>query len=59
MADSTLTAERVRELLEYDPETGIITRRVLAGSRGLVGAIAGATMKNGYRNIGIDGTRYL
>lgn len=52
-----LTAERVRELLDYEPETGAFTWRanrsnVKAGSR------AGCARADGYRGIRIDGRRY-
>ncbi len=51
--NSTLTAERVREVLDYDPETGVFTRR-------------GDTFKTvehkhglGYRTMRIDGSVLL
>jgi hypothetical protein len=61
---NNLTAERVRELFEYDPETGIITWRVDrigANNRVCVhaGDPAGGIKSNGYINIRINGTDYL
>lgn len=51
-----LTAERLRELLHYDAETGIFTRRV--GRKGFrVGGVAGSD-NNGYRIIVIDYKMY-
>lgn len=49
-----LTAERLREVLHYDPDTGIFTRKVKVGRHGS-GTIAGTTSKRGYVLIKIDG----
>ena len=55
MAD--LTLERLRELLHYDPETGIFTR--LIGVRGAAaGRQAGALDSYGYLRMSIDSKRY-
>ena len=56
MAESNLTAQRVRELLHYDPLTGVLTWRT---TRGCVraGAEAGCR-KRGYIVIKIDGFGY-
>lgn len=52
-----LTAERLRELLHYDPETGVWLWRVSRqGAR--IGKPAGSTV-GGYRRITIDGETYL
>jgi hypothetical protein len=54
-----LTAERLRELLHYDPETGVFTwiaKRPL--SRAAIGSRAGGVAAGGYILIGIDRTRY-
>ena len=54
-----LTQKRLKELLHYDPETGIFIRLKNAGSRSSRGDIAGGPGGCGYRTIGIDGKRYL
>jgi hypothetical protein len=55
----TITAERLRELLHYDPDTGIFVWRVQRTCKAMVGTVAGATDKEGaYRKISVDGDRY-
>ena len=48
-----LTAERVRELLDYDPETGVFTWKVSRG-RAPKGAMAGKNDPRGYLMIRVD-----
>lgn len=58
---SALTAQRLRELLEYDPTTGVFRWRNDAGCGGRIpaGAAAGGVNKvHGYANIHMDGTLY-
>ena len=60
MADKTegvLAADRLRELLSYDPETGVFVWNV---SRGTVkkGAVAGRKNTDGYIEISIDSRLY-
>lgn len=59
MAASDLTAARLRELLLYDPLTGVFTRRVAVGGRNgkkfKAGTVAGCLAADGYRLIRIDG----
>ena len=60
MAKADLTAQRLRELLDYDPSTGLFTWRVTNGWRRKAGAIAGgAETWNGYLRVGIDGRVYM
>lgn len=53
-----LTLARLRDLLEYEPETGVFRWKVNASSRRPAGSVAGVTTALGYRKIGIDGSRY-
>lgn len=49
-----LTAERLREVLDYDPDTGVFTRKVRTGNV-KIGDVAGSFNGKGYIRIGIDG----
>jgi hypothetical protein len=48
-----VTQERLRELFHYDPETGILTRKVAKGSQ-QVGVAAG-NQNRGYLQLTVDG----
>lgn len=53
-----LTAERLRELLTYDPATGLFRWRVTAGSRAQAGQIASTVNGAGYIVIGVGGQKH-
>ena len=53
-----LTADRVLELLDYDPETGHFRWRVTKGSKRMAGEVAGCLYGKGYWSIGIDRRLY-
>ena len=53
-----ITAETLRALLAYDPDTGIFRWMVSRGNRIKVGAAAGTVSSNGYIVIRVDGTRF-
>lgn len=55
---SGLTAERARELFEYDSYTGVMTRRVSA-PRGRAGSAVGWANRRGYLTVGIAYRKYL
>ncbi len=53
-----LTQERLKELLHYDPETGIFTRKSKVGKY-FVGSVCGAKQIKGYIQVSVDGGNYL
>ena len=53
-----LTLQRLREVLSYDPDTGLFTWKKRTGSRAVVGAIAGTANNGGYIQVSIDGVLY-
>lgn len=55
---SDLTAARLRELLHYDPETGVFTRKVRTAQMMRVGDIAGNPHENGYITVQLLGRTY-
>ena len=59
MAKADLTAQRLRDLLHYDHETGIFTRLVQTSNSVRVGEKAGSLMKIGYVEFGLLGERFL
>lgn len=54
-----LTADKLRELLHYDPATGIFTWRVKRRAQTPAGTVAGCVANHGYFQIHVAGTRYL
>ncbi len=52
-----LTAERLKELVQYNPETGVFTRKTDRGGY-KAGEVMGATSHRGYMKIGVDMRRY-
>ena len=62
MANTDLTAARLRGLLSYNPASGIFTRLTSSGkgSRGQAGAVVGhiSNSSGGYCKIMLDGRRY-
>ena len=53
-----VTGERLREVLDYNSETGVFRWRVVACRRMRAGDVAGSISSNGYRTITIDYTHY-
>lgn len=58
MAKADLTAERLRELLHYDQNTGVFTRLLKTSPTSNVGDIAGYRAKDGYHAIWLCGRTY-
>lgn len=56
--ERTLTAARLREVLDYDPLTGIFTWKVRLSRAVATGAVAGGAEGRGYRKISIDEKSY-
>jgi hypothetical protein len=57
MASEILGAERLRELADYDPETGAMTWRRTRGKRS-AGKPVGSVMRSGYVRTSIDGASH-
>jgi len=53
-----ISAARLRELLHYDPETGVFTRRVTRNAIAKAGTVAGTLDRGGYVAIMVDGRRH-
>lgn len=53
-----LTQSRLKELLHYDPETGVWTWLVSPANNTPAGDIAGGLDERGYRRIRVDGRKY-
>lgn len=58
MAKPIITAERLREVVVYDPATGVFTWVITRSSRARAGDIAGAMTQHGYLTVCIDYGRY-
>lgn len=56
--DVTLTADRLKELFSYSPETGLFTRRVRVGQTGYAGVVMPPSDK-GYVRFPVDGCHYF
>jgi hypothetical protein len=53
-----ITHERLKEILVYDPDTGLFKWRITLGQRALAGRVAGAFDADGYIVIGHEKKKY-
>lgn len=58
MATGILSAERLREVLNYDPETGVFTWNISRRGTAKAGSKAGSLDAKGYILIRVDGARF-
>lgn len=54
-----IPVERVKQLLDYDSETGVFRWRETRCGKAKIGQVAGRIAKGGYRQIQIDGLLYM
>lgn len=59
MSKNELTQGRLKELLHYDPDTGVFTRLSGTKESSLIGKPAGCKMSSGHSHIRVDGSRQL
>jgi hypothetical protein len=52
------TANRVRDIFEYDPSTGVLKRKISTSSNAKAGCVAGWENSDGYLNVKIDRRTY-
>lgn len=57
MVESNLTAARLRELLDYNPSTGLFTRKTRSAKGVYIGEIAGGVDPSGYVKLSLEGKR--
>ena len=58
MSKPILTYERLRELLDYNPETGVFTRRVQLSPRYPIGSVVGSDDGSGYLQTTVASKKY-
>lgn len=56
MVTTKMMYELVRKLFDYNPETGVVTRKITTSSRAQAGAIVGSRNTQGYLMVNIKNT---
>lgn len=54
-----VSSDRIRELFNYSPENGLLTRRIRTAKCTQLGEVAGTYDKKGYQHLNVDNIRYL
>lgn len=57
--NTDLTQEQLKDLLNYDPETGIFTRKKLIRGKGVLDEVVGSRHRDGHLRITISGKPYF
>jgi HNH endonuclease len=57
--ERALSANALREILTYNPQSGFFVRKTMVGSRGAVGQIVGSLHHSGYLHVWIGKYQYL
>lgn len=58
LKETSLTSERLKELLHYRPDTGELVWRKRMGPKAPAGAVAGVLAPTGYQRVKVDGKTY-
>lgn len=58
MTTCALTIDRLKEVLHYEPSTGVFTWLKITRGKAAVGDVAGCTNRDGYIVISVDGRQY-
>jgi hypothetical protein len=52
---NVVSLERARELFSYDPQSGLLTRKIPGPFTARIGSVAGSLDKRGYLRVSVDG----